>query len=655
MGVNIHFTGAPERDLDMIRAAGFGWVRMDFVWEEVEREKGVYRFEEYDALLAGLEARGMKALFILDYSNKLHEEAQSVRTQAGREAFARFAGAAAGRYRGRGVWWEVWNEPNLAQFWKPEPNVEDYALLFEAAAKAIRDAEASAKVLGPASSGLPWPFLEALLRRGSAGSHLSIHPYRSTRPETVVDDYVRLEELMKAHNFTSKTPAHGRRALPVVSGEWGYSTVHHGGLRISEEQQAAYFARMMLTNLSQGVALSIWYDWANDGPSPEETEHNFGLVTQDRKPKPAYLAAGTLARFLDGKGVKAVRSVLEGGHAADLEGGTAVWVEGEPRTIGFRLARRRCRVRVTSLAGVPSEVAVKDGVLAVPASGSPQYFKVLEAEGEAQPEAVYDLGVEAHSDRVVVQALLQGHREPGSLTVEIGTGEARTKVGQRVELESGRAERLEIPVTWLTDRPTRVEAALHDEAGKALHARVQPFACAAVTAFVSDWPRQDAEPTHLTASLDGDGNVAGDALLVAARTRELTPRGENALRCEYRFGKGHKFATVKPGKGLDGIPGQPRSLSLWVKGDGNGNILRVRFRDASGETFQPTAGAVGWTGWRRVTIPLDGSSASSWGSGKDGKVDYPIVWESLLVLDSNRDGSAGAIEVASPILLYAVE
>ncbi len=43
-----------------------------------------------------------------------------------------------------------------------------------------------------------------------------------------------------------------------------------------------------------GIPLSIWYDWKNDGPDPDEWEHNFGTVTPDLDPKPAYAAIKTL-------------------------------------------------------------------------------------------------------------------------------------------------------------------------------------------------------------------------------------------------------------------------------------------------------------------------------------------------------------------------
>ena len=39
VGVNIHFTGQPKLDLDGLARGGFGWVRMDFFWSDIEKTK----------------------------------------------------------------------------------------------------------------------------------------------------------------------------------------------------------------------------------------------------------------------------------------------------------------------------------------------------------------------------------------------------------------------------------------------------------------------------------------------------------------------------------------------------------------------------------------------------------------------------------------
>src|SRR5437870_872859 len=112
LGVNIHFVDPRPGELKMIADAGFHWVRTDFKWELTERERGQYDFSAYDRLLKQLDAFNIRALFILDYGNPLYTDGTSVRTPAAREAFARWAVAAAKHFTGRGVVWELFNEPN---------------------------------------------------------------------------------------------------------------------------------------------------------------------------------------------------------------------------------------------------------------------------------------------------------------------------------------------------------------------------------------------------------------------------------------------------------------------------------------------------------------------------------------------------------------
>jgi len=89
-----------------------------------------------------------------------------------------------------------------------------------------------------------------------------------------------------------------KNRLFVISGEWGYSTFTNKG--ISLQMQAAFLVRQQLANLYAGVPISIWYDWKNDGADLAEREQNFGVVTHDLQPKPAYLALQTLTRELSG-------------------------------------------------------------------------------------------------------------------------------------------------------------------------------------------------------------------------------------------------------------------------------------------------------------------------------------------------------------------
>jgi hypothetical protein len=310
-GVNIDFTDPRPGEIKMLSEAGVRWVRMDFVWEATEKEPGRYDFSSYDRLMTALEPYGIHALFILDYGNHLYDNSAPPRTEATRQAFARWAVAAAKHFKGRGALWEVYNEPNQTTFWPPKPNAQEYVELALAVGRAFHEAVPDEKLIGPATSEIDFDFLESCFKGGllEYWSAVSIHPYRRSDPETAAEDYCRLREMIK--NYAPFKTGSGsdrdatQKNIPIISSEWGYSSVWPG---LNDEKQGQLLARAWLTNVANGISLSIWYDWRDDGLDPKEPEQHFGTVFNayhERRepvydPKPAYLAARTLTAFFNG-------------------------------------------------------------------------------------------------------------------------------------------------------------------------------------------------------------------------------------------------------------------------------------------------------------------------------------------------------------------
>lgn len=349
-GVNIEFTDPQPGEIKMMAEAGFRWVRIDLKWDLTEAEKGRYEFASYDRLLKSLEPFGIRVLFILDYGNPLYDQGAPPRTEETRQAFARWSVAAAKHFAGRGAIWEIYNEPNIAQFWPPKPDVDDYVALALTVAKAFRNMVPGEQLVGPATAGIDFDFLEACFRGGLLNywSAVTVHPYRRDHPETAAQDYCRLRELIRKYASAGKE-------IPIISGEWGYSSVWP---KLDEDAQGRLLARQWLTNVGNEIPLSIWYDWRDDGLQPSEPEHHFGTVYRTYHPlrspvydpKPAYLAARTFIGFF---GEFGYAGRLETGRADEYllwfrKGGEvrfAVWTTSEiPRKASLALPRGEYRM-----------------------------------------------------------------------------------------------------------------------------------------------------------------------------------------------------------------------------------------------------------------------------------------------------------------------
>jgi hypothetical protein len=289
-GVNIHFTDPGSGEIERLAGAGFKWIRMDFVWSRIETAKGIYDFSAYDRLMGRLKTVGIRPLFILDYGNDLYQKG-SPRSDEARAGFCRFVEASLRHFRRQGAIWEMWNEPNIS-FWQPTPNVDEYIALATAVGQTIRRTASDEWYIGPGVSTFDWAFLQKCIDSGllKFWDAVSTHPYRGGEPESVIDDWRRLRQMIAAKSPPGKV-------IPMISSEWGYSDISEG---IGVQRQGAFAVRQYLSNLTSGAPISILYDWKNDGNSKTDPESNFGAVSASLDPKPSYQKIQTINKALFG-------------------------------------------------------------------------------------------------------------------------------------------------------------------------------------------------------------------------------------------------------------------------------------------------------------------------------------------------------------------
>src|SRR5262245_40504598 len=178
--------------VDGIASTGARAVRFDVPWSSIERVRGNPVWTHIDRIVAAFANRGIAMLGICTYAPTWANGGQPNTfppLTAYYQEFATFCAAAARRYPQIRAW-EVWNEPNLDQFWH-DPNARDYSALLSSTYRAVKQVDPHLTVVsgGLAPHGAygrvddggvnPRTFLEEMYAAGARGSMDAVgdHPY----------------------------------------------------------------------------------------------------------------------------------------------------------------------------------------------------------------------------------------------------------------------------------------------------------------------------------------------------------------------------------------------------------------------------------------------------------------------------------------------
>jgi hypothetical protein len=315
VGVQFHGTWSSYDDasravvLDRLRDAGVTWVRIDLGWASLQETSRGAHSQWYvdlaDRAVDEARARGLKVLATLWATPSWANGGAGTGTPPSNPAdYAAAAQWAAAHFRGRVSAWEVWNEPNLTEFWTG--NVADYARLLKAAYPAIKAGDSSAQVVlgGPSTNDTPW--LAQLYAAGAKGSFdvMATHPYQGMAdapPETPSDgNRWWLSNVTTVHDLMV---ANGDGAKSIWFTEFGWSShdnpsgVQNWNRGVTPQQQADFLVRA-LTYVAQNfpyVTNVFWYEERNSASGNVQLD-NYGLLNRDLSPKPAYDALKAFLR-----------------------------------------------------------------------------------------------------------------------------------------------------------------------------------------------------------------------------------------------------------------------------------------------------------------------------------------------------------------------
>jgi hypothetical protein len=288
------------RDLDGMARTGASWLRLDFDWPSIQSGgPDAWNWAPTDRVVNAASARGISILATPTYTPTWARPAGTTGKHPPTDPldYVRFVQAAVRRYEPRGVQhWEIWNEPNLDDFWNPAPDPVAYTKLFVLAADAIHALDADAIVmnggLAPASdifgdAMAPRSFLTVMYANGAGAAldAVAMHPYSFPYEPMLAADWNAFSTLPKTHALMA---AFGDGRKPIWATEAGFGT----GRDDHSVSEAVHAVRVR-------QLIDAWYDFDFTGniflytfrdlsaTSPAAFER-MGIVRADGSPKPAF-------------------------------------------------------------------------------------------------------------------------------------------------------------------------------------------------------------------------------------------------------------------------------------------------------------------------------------------------------------------------------
>ncbi|MGC8873059.1 MAG: beta-galactosidase [Chloroflexia bacterium] len=114
-GFDVHFTGTNmARVLDLVQRAGFGWVRQQVHWADIEPAKGAYNWGFLDQIVDAASRRGIRVMFSVVWSPSWARADGGHGMPDNPADLGDFLAVMASRYKGKGMAYEIWNEQNYA-------------------------------------------------------------------------------------------------------------------------------------------------------------------------------------------------------------------------------------------------------------------------------------------------------------------------------------------------------------------------------------------------------------------------------------------------------------------------------------------------------------------------------------------------------------
>ena len=310
-----------QQTIGAVQDAGFGWVRVQFYWKDIQREPEWWDPLPVDRIVDQYAASGVKVMASISNPPEWALDPSGQQLLADWGTWETFVTFMADRYKGKVAAWEIWNEPNHAVTVNGTVRVTDFANLLERGYTAVKAVDPRALVVfgGLTPTGVNDPsvaindldYLRSFyeLEGGRYAGFFDVMGMHgnatNNAPDLMYPDNPGTGDWSQDPSFYFKRVEQLRGVMqefgdgrPVWITEFGWTTANQApgyeyGADITEDLQAQYLVRafeIAKTDWDWVTGMFVWNLNFSTITDPADEKYPWSVLNADWTPRPAYEA-----------------------------------------------------------------------------------------------------------------------------------------------------------------------------------------------------------------------------------------------------------------------------------------------------------------------------------------------------------------------------
>ncbi len=299
-----------EDDIKTIADNGVEWISINFAWRDIEPVRNAeFKFDYFDMVMSAAKANGLKVFAQVGngYNSPLVRSSVpnwtiELNTLAYVRELEDYATAVVQRYGADIDYWALENEINFARVhivamwrvgrWPDYKNDE----IMRTLSRVVRVHDPDSRIVLSATPMFPGTFGRWLERVADIIDYdiVGLHLYPSFNPTK--EGYIK--KFYEFSNEAIRVASRSSGGKPILIMETGFhaSSDLVGDYKNTEENQSKYIEMMSKFALDNNLMGVFIYEYL-DGPEERlSREQNFGVMRQDRTPKPAWGVYGDIIK-----------------------------------------------------------------------------------------------------------------------------------------------------------------------------------------------------------------------------------------------------------------------------------------------------------------------------------------------------------------------